>query len=328
MALLLFLLGLALLLVGGRILVSGAVDLATRARVPPLLVGLTIVAWGTSAPELTFNLTSSLSGKPDLVFGNVVGANICNLGLVIGISAMIAPLIIDARVIKREIPMMLALFACFAVVVALHSHLADVAVPVIVLVLFAAYSAFILWAGLKERVENVELAVDVHQIQKALETRPAWVSVLMLLAGIGLLTLGGSIASNAASDIAVSLGMSPRVVGATVVAVGTTMPELITSIIAVRKKQVDLAVGNAVGSCMFNIGAIYGLCGVVHPAEPPQGSLPSTIFMLILGTLLWPMSKTAKGGIARLEGAFLVALYIGTIVWELARSGTALAASS
>lgn len=320
---LLFMLGLAMLLVGGRGLVAAAVEIATRLRVPPLLVGLTLVAWGTSAPELAFNLTAAIQGKTDLIFGNTVGASICNLGLVMGLSAMITPLAVDSKVVRREVPLMLLLFALFSLVAAwpaLDTLGGGRVRPGLILAVFAAYSAYMIREGMMQRAENETLAEQVSQSEIVTRRRSVPMIVCMLLGGLALLGVGGSLAAEAASSIAKMLGMSDRVVGLTVVALGTTLPELVTSILAVRSKQTDLAVGNAVGSCIFNIGAIAAVCGLVSPSGLPEGGWASLVTLLVLGVLLIPMSRTFQGRIARIEGGVLLAVQGAYIAFELMRT--------
>ncbi len=319
----LFVFGVVLLLLGGRSLVAAAVDAALRFRVQPLLIGLTLVAWGTSFPELAFNLSSALQGKPDLVLGNVIGANICNLGLVLGVSALFAPLLVSASVVRREIPLMVAMFALLLGLSQMRSIeylLGGRLGPLLLLTAFAAYSIWTLYTGLRERGGNQPLAEQTAASEIAQSRRPIWLLALMIVGGIALLGWGGSLASSAASGIARVLGLSDRVIGLTVVAVGTTLPELITCVLAVRRQQVDLAVGNAVGSCVFNVGAILALCQLIHPAPTPAAAVPSLICMLLLGVLLIPFSRTFAGHIARIEGLVLLLLQASFIVFELLRA--------
>ncbi|MFN0137657.1 MAG: calcium/sodium antiporter [Phycisphaerae bacterium] len=325
MNLALFLGGLLLLLGGGRILVSGSIDLARRLNVPQLLVGLTIVAWGTSAPELAFNLTAALQNKPDLIFGNIVGANISNLGLVLGISALITPLAVASEIVRREIPLMIGMFALFAVL-ASGSHLADAAggrlEGLLLLTAFAIYTGFAIQSGLRAKPADAPIEQQTSAAEIVINApQTLWLSITMIVGGLALLGIGGNLAAGGATGMAQSLGLSDRVIGLTVVAVGTTLPELITSITAVLRKQTDLAVGNAVGSCLFNAGLIYGVCGLIVPAEVPADGRMAVGAMLLLGVLLWPMSKTFNAHIARVEGGALLAIYCITIAIELLRGG-------
>ncbi|MCS6914918.1 MAG: calcium/sodium antiporter [Myxococcales bacterium] len=312
MALVQLLAGLALLLVGGRLLVDAAVAIAWRLGVPPLLIGLTVVAWGTSAPELALNLTASVLGTPDLTLGNVVGANLCNLGLALGIAALVRPLVVHATVVQREIPMLLLLMALFAAATLGGDH---VGLPLrrlkggMMLVLFASYSIYVVRAGLRQRQEDQELTEEVAQSERPLGSAPLRLALVALLGGLALLTVGGNMAARAAVDIAHALGVSDRVVGVTIVSIGTTLPEMATGLIAVLRGHVDLTVGNAVGSCLFNLGCIYGLCSLIAPAPAPPGALPSIAAMCVLGAALVPMSRASNRALARLEGTLLLIIY-------------------
>lgn len=315
--------GLVMLLIGGRVLVSGAVDIAQRLGLPTLLIGLTLVAWGTSAPELAFNLTSALKGKPDLVMGNVVGASICNMGLVLGVSSLIAPLAVQAAIIRREIPLMVGMFLLMLAVSLyepLQHALGGRLEHLILMGAFAGYSAYVIRAGLRSRHEDRAMQHQSAGAEIVGKVKPAWIACVMIVVGMVLLSVGGSVASDAAGAIAVKLGMTPRVVGLTVVSVGTTMPELITSIIAIRNKQSDLAVGNALGSCLFNVGAIFSICGLVAPALPPPGSIVSIATMCVMGIMLFPMVYTNDRRISRVEGTILLLTQITFIAYELTRA--------
>lgn len=320
---LLFTAGLAMLLVGGRVLVAAAVDIAQRFGLPMLLIGLTLVAWGTSAPELAFNLTSAFKGKPDLVMGNVVGACICNMGLVLGVAALVAPLAVEARIVKREIPLMICMFLLMlatSISTPLQHALGGRLEPALLLLAFAGYSAIVIRAGLRSRAHNHPLATQTASSSIVGGTRPLGVALAMAILGMALLSVGGSVASDAAGAIASQLGLSTRVVGLTVVAVGTTMPELVTSVIAIRKGQADLAMGNVAGSCLFNIGAIFALCGLIAPSVPTPDAFPSIVTMCLLGFMLIPMSCTNQRHISRIEGVVLILTQVGFVTFELLRS--------
>lgn len=312
-----------MLLVGGRVLVAAAVDIAQRFGLPMLLIGLTLVAWGTSAPELAFNLTSALKGQTDLVMGNVVGACICNMGLVLGVAAMIAPLAVEARIVKREIPLMICMFVLMlatSLSTPLQHAMGGRLEPAILLLAFGGYSCIVIRAGLRSRAHNHPLAKQTASASIVGGTRPLGVAVVLAVVGMAFLSVGGSVASDAAGAIAVQLGMSTRVIGLTVVAVGTTMPELVTSIIAIRKGQADLAMGNVAGSCLFNIGAIFAACGLIAPSAPTLDAIPSIVTMCLLGLMLIPMSYTNHRHISRVEGVALILVQVGFIVFELTRS--------
>ncbi len=332
-----FLGGLVLLLVGGRLLVSASIDTARRLNISPLIVGLTLVAWGTSAPELALNVISAIKGRSELAVGNVVGANICNMALVLGFSALLRPLLVEARLIRVELWVNAVLLTGVALAGIIFGF--TTFVGVVLLLVFAVYSAGTIFAALsqsrRERPGGVyataaELAAERQAHKQAQaemmdpgHTNPdhpaAPMSWLLIAAcfvgGLTLLSIGGSLASDGASGLAIGMGIPAAVVGVTVVSIGTTLPELVTSILAVRRGQTDLAMGNAVGSCLFNAGAILGLSTVL--AQPPF--LPAMTVPLIimggLGALLIPISRTFGRTVSRAEGALLLAIYVGFLVW-------------
>lgn len=313
-----FALGLVLLLFGGRALVNAAVAIAARLGVSPLLVGLTIVAWGTSAPELAFNSISAFKGRTDLVFGNLVGANICNIGLIIGVAALFHPLAVGDSVIRREIPVM-------AVTMVLAFAVAVIGAPgfsrpegAILLTVFALYSASTIIGGLREHPRQTPLDEQVEHKHDTDLRRSLPSCVIGLVFGLALLGFGGSLAADGASGAAAALGVSPTIVGLTVVSIGTTLPELTTALIAVRKGHVDLAVGNALGSCMFNVACILGVVSIIQPVGLPENALVALGVMVGLCIVLVPMSRTASHRISRLEGASLLLVYAAFVGFQIA----------
>jgi len=321
MTIVLLLLGMAMLLAGGRLLVEAAVGVAGRMGVPALLVGLTLVAWGTSAPELALNFAAAVRERPDLVFGNIVGANICNIGLVLGLCALVRPLVCETSVVRREMPITLAFLGGMTLLVLVPTpdpwHFSRLDGGVL-LVAFFVYSIATIRSALRgDDAVSVDVA-PVEREQKALARRPVWMLALLFVAGIVLLTLGGNVAADAASDLARQLGMSEKTIGLTVVAVGTTLPELATSVMAIRAGQVDLAVGNALGSCIFNTGLIFGVTVLIAPSTIPDGGLRSLLVMVALAVALLVMSRTRVfGRLGRVEGFVLLAIYVGATAHEL-----------
>lgn len=308
----LFLAGLALLLVGGRTLVSASVDTATRLKVSPLVVGLTLVAWGTSAPELALNVVSAVKGRGDLALGNVVGANICNMALVLGMCALIRPLVVQERLIRVEIWLNAAIVGVLSLLGLTAGFQAWQAS--VMLGVFGAYSAWTVMAALRPAAgPSPGVAEDPAFTDPAHAGAPmGWAMIAAcFVGGLALLSLGGSLASDGASGIAIGLGIPPAVVGVTVVSVGTTLPEMVTGIMAVRKGQTDLAMGNAIGSCLFNAGAIFGIVGLFTPPSV-DGSLSLPLaYMGVLAMALVPISRTAGKTVSRVEGAILLASYLG-----------------
>jgi cation:H+ antiporter len=310
----LFIAGLFLLVLGGRFLVAASVDTARRLRVSPLVVGLTLVAWGTSAPELSLNTISAFKGRGDLALGNVVGANICNMALVLGIAALFKPLKVVERLIRVEV-WLNALILCFMVLVGTLTGFGR-GTPALMLVVFGLYSTWTIASALRESKRP-----DAQQAGENLEDHSypkppmAWTMIVTsFLGGLALLSLGGSFASDGASGIATRLGVPPAVIGVTIVAIGTTLPELITSLLAVKNNQTDLAMGNALGSCLFNAGAIFGMTGLLAPPAVERSFLLPMLYMAGLALALIPISRTFQRHVSRLEGALLLVSYAGFLV--------------
>jgi cation:H+ antiporter len=313
--------GLVLLLVGGKLLVSASVDTATRLRVSPLLVGLTLVAWGTSAPELALNLISTFKGRSSLALGNVVGANICNMALVLGACALFKPLVVQERLIKVEIWLNVAILGLVSFLGLTSGFQTWEAA--LMLAVFIAYSLWTVLAALRAS-KNAPSPHTADTLGPDPTSGPAPMSWLLIAvcfsAGLALLGFGGSLASDGASAIAISLGVPPAVVGVTIVSIGTTLPEMVTGVLAVRKGQTDLAMGNAIGSCIFNAGAIFGIVGIVSiPAVDGALTLPLA-YMGILAVVLVPVSRSFGKTVSRLEGAVLLSSYVAFLAFSAFRA--------
>ncbi len=298
--------GLVLLVLGAEWLVRGASQLASRAGIPPLAIGLTVVAYGTSAPELAVSVNAALSGQADIAVGNVVGSNTCNVLLILGLSALAAPLIVSSQLVRLDVPLMIA-----------------VSVGVIVLALdgnFGRVDGFILLA----------VAIGYTVLQLLLARREASIdadaappegsfgaSMAFVVVGLGLLILGSQFMVSGAVSIAQAWGVSELVIGLTVVAVGTSMPELMTSVVASLRGQRDIAVGNIVGSNLFNLTAVLGAAAVVAPdgvaiaAETLRFDLP---VMAAVAMICLPIFFTG-GVVARWEGALLLAYYVAYVTY-------------
>ena len=310
-----FALGVVLLVAGGEALVRGAVGLAARLGVAPLVIGLTVVAFGTSAPELALNLAAAVNHHTGLSFGNVVGSNIANIGLVLGLSSLLKPMRVRASLVKREIPMMLGATALFIALAhlppAVRAGAAGFARADGV-VLLAGFG-LVFWVALRlarRTGAGDELARAVDRTPGEPSTRRSfgW-SCAVFLFGLALLIGGGKLAELGAVGAASALGVSNDLIGLTVVALATSLPELSTSLIAARRGHVDIAVGNVVGSNLFNLLLVMGATAVVEPAPLPAHSFGSLLALGILSVALWPMSVTAGRMISRLEGAALLAMY-------------------
>lgn len=326
---LLLLLGMGILLAGGKLLVDGAVSIAHRMGVSSLLVGLTIVSWGTSAPELALNSLSASRGETGLVFGSLLGANIANLGLILGIAALMRPLPVSSAIIRREIPVMIGFTLAVAVACAipwlpdqpLFSGGVTRAIGIGMVVAFLAYSITLVRAGLREGAATHATANPAPAAAQAPQASqsPLWRAAAFIIVGIALLGVGGDLAAANAVDIALALGVSQTLVGLTIVAIGTTLPEAAAGLMAVARGHTDIAIGNAVGSCIFNISMILGLTSIIHASPIPAGGWSALILALALSLALVPLSRLRSRGLARAEGVVLLTAYIGFLVFQVMR---------
>ncbi|MFN3592250.1 MAG: calcium/sodium antiporter [Thermaurantiacus sp.] len=322
--------GLVLLVIGGELLVRGAVSLAERLGVSPLLIGLTLVGFGTSMPELVVSVEASRAGPPGVAIGNIVGSNISNILLILGISALILPLSVSASALKRD--------GSIGVLAALAFALAGISVGLtwaVGAVLSAALIAYLVFAYRQERqIDRVlvegrgaafDKAVAFEQVDaprmKPLPGILGWVvPILVALAGLAIIIFGGRILVSGAVEIARILGMSEAVIGLTIVAVGTSLPELVTSVMAALKRQTDIAVGNVLGSNIYNLFGIGGVTGLIAPTAFPA-EIAAIDSWVMLGASVALMVFAFSGRISRSEGAVLLASYVGYTVWLLLRNG-------
>lgn len=303
-------LGLVLLIAGGESLVRGASRLAARIGIAPLVIGLVVVSAATSAPELSVTVGAVIREDPGLAVGNVVGSNIANVLLILGISALILPLIVKRQLVRFDIPVMIGITVLF-LVLALDGEIGQVDG----VLLFAAVVVHVVLSfTISKRDPEVaaSVAVEVTDKPEASAVKSIVLSILFVLAGIGLLVGGATFLVEGASNIARGFGVSSLVIGLTVVAIGTSLPELATSIIAVRKGERDLAVGNIVGSNIFNIGVVLGVPAILFPAGipvPPAAIALDIPLMLAAALALVPIAFTGFV-IARWEGLVFVGLYV------------------
>lgn len=311
----LIILGLGLLIAGGDLLVRGASALARSIGVSSLVVGLTVVAFGTSAPELAVNLLAALRGNSDISFGNIIGSNIANIGLVLGCASLIRPLAIEGKVISRELPMML-LASVAALVMGADVYLRstasgyDRADGLLLLLFFAVFIYYTVYEVILKQRKDPFVQQAVHE-QPALNARSIVLNLLMIVAGLFLLIAGGKVTVDNAVLFAEGLGVSKAFIGLTIIAVGTSLPELVTSIMAALRNEADLAIGNVVGSNIFNLLFITGVSSTVRTIEVPVGGHTDLLVMIVLSFLLVPISLTNGNRIVRLEGTLLLLIYFG-----------------
>ena len=298
--------GLLLLYVGAEGLVRGSSALALRFGVTPLVVGLTVVAFGTSSPELVVSVRASLDNNGPLALGNVIGSNICNVALILGLSAMIRPMKVHLQVVRTEIPVMIGTS------LVLLLFLFDGSIGRLkAFFLFAGIIFYTVFSILRARKERDKLQEKelVPGGMSGLSHR-LWLSIIFILVGLLMLVAGASSLVKGAIGVAQSLGVSQAVIGLTIVAIGTSLPELVTSIVASIKKEEDIAIGNVVGSNIFNILAILGAAGLVNPMESGALRFGNLVVMVFVAILTLPLAKSGFV-LNRIEGAVLFFICIG-----------------
>lgn len=310
--------GLALLVIGAQTLIRGGAALALRLGLSSLAIGLTIIAYGTGSPELVVSVQAALSGNGAISLGNVVGSNICNILLILGLAAAIAPVSAHVQVIRREIPVMIA--ASVLVLGLLWDGSLGRLDGFILLGSLVAYTVLTLRDARRAHAAAVEKEFkDELPDIKGLGT---WSAAGLVVLGLLLLTLGSHLFVDGAIQIASGWGISQAVIGLTIVAIGTSLPELATSIVASFKGDADVAVGNVVGSNIFNLLGILGVAAILHPVDGTDITKVDLGVMLAAAVLLFPLTQV-RGKVGRLEGALMLAGFAGYTWWLIATIPTA-----
>lgn len=305
----LLILGLILLLTGGFGMVRGASGLAEAYGVPPLVVGMTVVAFGTSAPELVVNVVGSLNGETALAFGNIMGSNLANIGLVLGSAALITPIALKGKLIRRELPLLLLATAVLFIMTLDHplrdlAPVLDRSDSLVMLLLFGIFIYITVLDILRQRQDPLLTTLDHLPIASRLQKKTNWILVILGIAG---LTLGAKLTIDNGSDLAASMGVSPVIVGMLVVAIGTSLPELVTSIFAALKGDPDLCVGNVIGSNIFNSMFVLPISALIHPLVVPAGGSVDIFASLIFSIALIPVFIAGRTILSRhIGGVFLV----------------------
>ncbi|MDR2040460.1 MAG: calcium/sodium antiporter [Bacteroidales bacterium] len=309
------LIGFIALIYGADKLVDGGSALAIRLNIPNIVIGLTIVAFGTSAPELVVNLISSFEGQSALAFGNVMGSNIFNILAILGLTAIIYPVGIKKNTIRIEIPLTF-LAAILVLIMFMNQHWSD---PpqyiitrwegIILLIFFCGFMAYTI--HLAKKGENEEIPIKHYSVLK---------SVLLIVLGLAGLIIGGQLLVRGAVNIAESLGVSQRIIAITIVSVGTSLPELATSIVAARKKNVDMAVGNVVGSNLFNTFLVLGASATVMPVRVTWESITDVTVNILASLLLFMfIFFSKKQQLGRWSGSLLLLVYVAYIIFLILR---------
>lgn len=318
--------GMMVLVVGGDLMVRGASSLARSLGISPLAVGLTVVAFGTSAPELAVSMGAALNGSGNLAFGNIFGSNLANIGLIIGLSALIRPLPIDGLVTRRELPMMILAVAAAWVMasdVVLGESVAQYSRSdgLVFLLFFVVFIYYTVGDLIKQRSEANRRSAngegDSQSDSDRAGDRRALRDLSWIVLGLVGLLLGAKLTVDGAVAIALGLGVPEVVVGLTVISVGTSLPELVATLSAVRRGELAIAVGGVVGSNIFNILLVCGLTSFVTPISIPDGGLTDLAITAILSLALLFTARTHSRLILRWEGAGLLLSYLGYMVWRI-----------
>lgn len=309
--------GFVLLVKGADFFVDGSSSIAKFLKIPSIVIGLTIVAFGTSAPEAAVSIIAGINGSNDIAVGNVIGSNVFNILVVLGVSAAIKPVAIDGQIIKKDYPFMLlatfalVLFSFFSFFNGGAGYSISRIEAVILLALMAVFLYSVISSALRKRKENAALEEDKpkYGIGK---------SILFTLGGLAGIIIGGQLVVDSASDIATSFGMSENLVGLTIVAVGTSLPELVTSIVAAKKGESDIAIGNVVGSNVFNILFVLAASAAITPMNIGAQSLADLVILSAITVLTYVFCVTQKK-VNRPEGVVLVLMYAGYMTYAIVR---------
>ena len=308
---LLIIVGMVLLIKGADWFVEGASSIAKAMKIPSLVIGLTLVSVGTSMPEFSVSLTSSIKGLNDMSFGNIIGSNIFNTLVVIGVSAILTPLVVSKQMKKYDLPILMGIYLLLMLFSFVTSPLViNLWESIIIFSLTIVYTAFLIIRSKKEMKEEKE------ELKKQ---RKWYINLLLVAIGLAGIIFGGNIVVDNASKFAYAIGMSELLVGLTIVAVGTSLPELVTSVVAAKKGENDIAIGNAIGSCIFNILLILGFCSIIQPATVAWSSLLDVVVMLISAVVLFLFSfKTLK--VNRWQGITMACMYVVYLVFIIIRN--------
>ena len=305
--------GFALMIWGADKFVAGASALARKLGVSPLLIGLTIVAFGTSMPELAVSVTAALRGANEIAVGNVVGSNIFNLLMVAGLSAAVCPLVMDKTLLRRDWPL-----SILAAVLLLGAIAPDLTIArwegVVLLIIFAFILTHQIRTALQNREQLAAAAAEAEEAEAPMSAAMIWVNILL---GLACIVIGGQLAVNGATGIARMFGLSETLIGLTIVAMGTSLPELVTSIVAARKGQNDIAMGNVIGSNLFNIFLILGVSSVITPIPVQATSIVDCLFLIAISAVFYLPAR--KGKLGRVPGIAMVAMYAVYTVYLIMR---------
>lgn len=301
--------GFFLLIKGADLFVDGSSAAAKMLKVSPLIIGMTIVAMGTSLPETSVSVSAAIAGKNELAISNVVGSNIFNLMVVCGMCALLCPLKIDGVSLKRDFPFSIAI-AGLLMLIGWLDHSVGHIDGIILLLLFAVFLIFMVRTA-KKQSENAE--------EDDFKVMPVWKLILFIIIGMAAIGVGGKMVVSGASDIARRFGMSDNLIGMTVVALGTSLPELVTSVVAAKKNEVDMALGNVIGSNIFNILLVLGVASAIHPVAFTMANLTDTAVLIAMSGLVL-LFCIRKKQLVRWQGLIMLLIYTGYTAYIINRN--------
>ena len=309
--------GLVLLTIGAELLIRGATAMARQFGVSELLIGLTLVGFGTSTPELVSSVQAAFAGSPGVAVGNVVGSNIANILFILGLSAAIAPFAVDQKAFRRDGFVCLAA-TLMAVGVSMTGEFGRLAGAAFL----AAITLYIVFAFLSERRQPNSPLAEKHLADAAKVQGPKtiWLDIIMAIGGLALLVGGAKFLVTGSINIAASLGVSETIIGLTIVAIGTSLPELVTSVMAAFRGKSGLALGNVVGSNIYNIFGILGLTAVIHPVAAPAEIVAFDNWVMLGATLMMMIFTMSKSRLSRAEGVLMAVAYMLYLGWLIAKA--------
>lgn len=315
MSFVLLIIGFFFLIKGADLFVEGAASIAKKFNVPAMVIGLTIVAMGTSAPEAAVSITSSLAGQNDMSVANVVGSNFFNILVVLGVSSIISTLPVEKNTIKKDTPFLLitsGLLLLFGLDLRINR--------IEGFILLAMFTYFLIYTvkGAKKEVQESSTEAAVTAEVEEVQEFPMSKTIILSIIGIAGIILGGDMVVDSATNIATSFGMSANLVGLTIVAIGTSLPEFVTSVIAVRKGETEIAIGNVIGSNIFNILLVLGLATIIKPIAISMLALTDIIFMLIITILLYLFIKK-NSSLVKSQGIILLLIYVFYMAYTIMR---------
>lgn len=315
-SILILVVGFVLLIKGADYFVEGSSSVAKRLYIPSMIIGMTIVAMGTSLPECAVSVTASLTGNNTLAVSNVVGSNIFNLMVVCGACALFAPLTIRRTTLVKEFPLSIICATLLIILGYLGMTLGHID-GILFLILFVCYLLWMINSVKKARAAHKEdelMKESGEYVEDEIRIIPMWKSVIFILGGMIAIKFGGDFVVDSASDIALSFGLSQTLIGLTIVALGTSLPELVTSIVAARKNEVDMALGNVIGSNIFNILLVLGIAAAISPVGFLMDNIIDTVILIVMSLVVLVFAWTSKV-INRKEGIAMLCIYAVYLVY-------------